>query len=352
MPTTARSSLLRRWLRPPRRLLFTRPGAVFTAGILAVGLAAVNTGNNLLYLLLGALLGVVAVSGWLSEQALRRVEVARELPRGAPAGQPARIRYRVTNRGSRLPVITLEIREPSLAGSAFLPLLSPGATAVARNSPVFVRRGTVPLETVTLSTAFPFGLFRKERDLEIPGELVVWPSTERPVRLPATAGPRSGRGERLSVGRGSHRGHYRSLRDYASGDDPRDVHWKATARGGGLVVREYEPEAEDALWVCLDAAGLPGDAAEAAVETAASLAARGLRGGLALGFATQGHRFPPAPGDAQLERILDVLARLDFRPDLPPLLPPAGGERCVLVTASGRRSAGFGVVHAVVGSAS
>ncbi len=334
-----------RGIRPPRRLLFTRSGAVFTAGILAVGLAAVNTGNNLLFLLLGALLGLVALSGILSERMVRPVTVGRRCPRGVPVGESARIRYEITNTRSRFAIYTVEIREAGLPGSAFAARVPPGETAVVRNDPVFIRRGTVPLEVVTISTAFPFGLFRKERDLRIPGELVVWPSTRHPVRSPVLSGDRSRRTGARAASRAMHRGEYRSMREYRPGDDPRDVHWKAAARSGSLIVREYEGEDAAGVWVCLDLSAPPGDRAEESVEMAAALVARTIREGRPVGFAAQGRVHPPGRGEAQLEVILDTLARVDFDPALPPLsAPPGDPTRSVLVTSGGRKGGAFGDV--------
>ena len=125
-----------------------------------------------------------------------------------------------------------------------------------------MRRGIYPLGTVTLSTAFPFGLFRKERDVELPGEVVVWPRTDRTVRDPA---PGVGRAPRAGVsarGAAGTRGEYRSLRSYRIGDDPRDIHWKSSARLSGPVIREYERDGADTRWICLD---LRGDAGEDAI---------------------------------------------------------------------------------------
>ena len=76
-------------MRPPRRLRFTREGKVFIGITFGVGFAAVNTGNNLLYLVLGLLLSLVILSGVLSEIALRGLEFRRRLPRRAYAGTPA-----------------------------------------------------------------------------------------------------------------------------------------------------------------------------------------------------------------------------------------------------------------------
>ncbi|HSL70011.1 MAG TPA: hypothetical protein VK864_07190, partial [Longimicrobiales bacterium] len=86
-----RARTVRQWLRPPRRLRFTRSGGLLTAAIIALGFATLNTGNNLLYLVLGGLLGLIMLSGWLSEQVLRGIQVRRRLPRAATAREPARV---------------------------------------------------------------------------------------------------------------------------------------------------------------------------------------------------------------------------------------------------------------------
>ena len=101
---------LRVWLQPPRRLRFTRAGVLFTAGVIALGFATLNTGNNLLYLLLGALLGLIVLSGWLSEQAIRGLRIARRAQHGV-AGEAVTLMYDVHNGKSRLPTLALELQE-------------------------------------------------------------------------------------------------------------------------------------------------------------------------------------------------------------------------------------------------
>jgi len=72
-----------------RRLSFTPLGRWYVALTIAIGLAAINTGNNLLFLVLGLLLSSIVVSGLLSETSLRAVRVERRLPASASVGAPA-----------------------------------------------------------------------------------------------------------------------------------------------------------------------------------------------------------------------------------------------------------------------
>jgi uncharacterized protein (DUF58 family) len=323
---------LRRRLNAWRRIQFTRSGFVFTAGSFAIGFAAFNTGNNLLYLLFGAMLGMIVVSGWLSEQVIRNLVVYRRVPRGVTAGNPLRIHYQVENRRKRIPSFALEIGESGLLSRGFLPFIPPGGRAAARSENLFESRGVFPLDAVTLTTSFPFGLFRKSRDLPLAGELVVWPRSDRKVRPPQPAGGRTPRVGAFSVGSAGLRGEYRGLRSYRPGDDPRDIHWRTTARLGHPVVREYEQSDSETLWLCLDTRGEPGPQAEIAIEITASLAARAFREGRRFGLVTPTRTVEAGLGPGQLERILGTLARVDFSPGSSPPRPPVSPERCVLVT--------------------
>ena len=335
-----------RRLRAWRRIYFTRGGLLFALGAFSVGFAAMNTGNNLLFLLLGAMLGTIVLSSWLSEQSIRDMEVRRRTPRGVSVGEPARIVYDVRNRKRKIPSFALLVHEEGLAEGAYLSRLDAGEERTIRSEHRFVRRGVYPLDAITLTTSFPFGLFRKERDVSQPGELVIWPRTDRPVPPVSAVGDRIRQQGTARWGAPGSRGEYRGLRGYRSGDDPRDIHWRSTARLGEPVVRQYERDAAQSLWICLDTRGKDHERVEATVEVAASLAARFRDDGKRFALATPGHRVEPGSGPAQLERVLDALARIEFEPDAPLVEPPVERERCVLVSISGRGAQGFGDVVA------
>jgi len=165
---------------------------------------------------------------------------------------------------------------------------------------------------------------------------VVWPRTDRPVPSLSPAGGRlplqASSASRSAAG---HRGEYRNLRAYRVGDDPRDIHWRSSARLREPVLREYERDGAETLWVCLDLRSEPGDPAEVAVELVASLAARTMEEGRSFALVTGDAFVDPGEGAGQLERVLDALARADFRVDAPPLDLPVSRESCVVVSSGG-----------------
>ena len=334
-----------RRIRSWRRISFTSGGFVFTVGTFAVGFAAMNTGNNLLYLLLGSMLGFIVVSGWLSEKAISGLRFQRVTPHAVTVGQPMRLKYHVHNIKTRLPSLAVAIHEAGLPESAFLAHVAAKGSAEARSTNSFVRRGIYPLRAITLSTCFPFGMFLKQRDIDLPGEVVVWPRSDRNVRAPSPDGgkvPRMGASAKGALG---HRGEYRTLRPYRPGDDPKDMNWKAFARSAEPVIREYERDGAETRWICLDTRAEPGDAAEVAVEVAASLAASAVAEARPFALVTPDAVIDPGEGHGQLERVLDALARVDFGVDEHLPSPPVDPTTCILVSVDG--APGFGDVIAV-----
>lgn len=334
-----------RRIRAWRRIRFTAGGLVFTVGTFAVGFAAMNTGNNLLYLLLGSMLGFIVVSGWLSEQVIGGLRIERQVPRAITVGRDLRLTYHVRNVRTRLPTMAIELTETGLPNPAFVAHVPPGGSSTARSRNSFVRRGIHPLGTLTLSTSFPFGLFLKQRDIEIPGEVVVWPRTNRRVRTPSPGGGRVPLVGTSSRGAAGPRGEYRSLREYRAGDDPKDIHWRSSARLREPVIREYERDGAETSWICLDTRAEPGDPAEVAVEVAAALAARASVEHRPFALVVGHQVVEPGEGPGHLELVLDALARADFSPAAPPPNPQVDPMACVLVCVDG--VAGFGDVMAV-----
>jgi len=351
--TAVLGGLKRAWraLRAWRRIYFTSFGLSFTLGSIAVGLAAMNTGNNLLYLLMGAMVGFICVSSWLSEQTIRDVRVERGAFHTVTVGQDLRLVYQLTNLKRFLPSLAVEILEVGLPNRAFVAHVPGRASATARSVNGFVRRGIHPLGTVTLSTSFPFGLFRKERDVEIPGEVVVYPRTDRRVRPPMSGAGRETRTGAAAKGVVGARGDYRSLHAYRPGDDPKDIHWRSSARSREPVVRDYERDGSSTRWVVLDTRAEPGEPAEVAVEVAAALLAGALAERRPFALVAGAALLEPGDGTAHLERALDLLARVDFALGDAAPEPPVPASSCLLVAVGSGRG-GYGDVYSVAATAS
>ncbi len=347
---------LRTFFEPPRRLRVLRPGYILIIGIFGLSFATLNTGNNVLYLLLGALLGLIALSGWLSEQSLQKNRITRTLPASITAGHTACIEYRSVNMKKMLPTVALELREAEQPraefGVGFIALVEPGETGAAAAEVRFERRGIYRVERLIAATSYPFGLFAKERDLKVEGMMTVWPRTDRRVRTPRPAGRR---GTRSAAGSGAavgaERGDFRALRPYRAGDDPRDVHWRSTARRGEPIMREYDRDASESYWIVLDSVAATDVAFEIAVELTAALAARAASAGERVGCQIGDTRIAATENGIAADAALDALARV-VRREAGSLQLPAPAVECVVVTARDLDGAGYADVFTALAETS
>jgi uncharacterized protein (DUF58 family) len=240
-------------MRPPRRLKFTREGKFFVGITLGVGFAAINTANNLLYLLLGLLLALIVVSGIMSELSLRDLTVVRRLPLRAQVGRPHLVEIEVYNHKLRIPSYAIEVEDLRAGQPAdkrcFFLKISPKSAQVAAYRRTPTRRGRDAHVGFRIATRFPFGLFEKSREIATPGELIIYPAVDA-VQLPPPGSGRSA-GSNHVVGRG-HGDEFLGLKLMRPGDDPRDVHWRKTAALGQMVLRERAREARPDVTLQLD----------------------------------------------------------------------------------------------------
>lgn len=293
-----------------KRLTLTRGGFIFLTVTILFGVAAINTGTNLLYLILSMLLSLIIVSGVLSELNVKGLRIARRMPPYVFAGEEVRIAIVLTNPRRMIPSFTIDVREASgpfgffgVAGEG--PLVSifrldPGERRPLVYAARLERRGVYLLSGFLLATRFPFGFFVKFARAELPAELVVYPT---PRELAQEAVRALGRADDAPRPRPFHHApdEFRATREYRSGDNPRFIHWRSSARLRRLVVKEFEPRATRTSAVVLDAdvGALEGEAAVLALDRGTTLAAslvehltrQGERPELALAAAPEVSRF-------------------------------------------------------------
>jgi uncharacterized protein (DUF58 family) len=246
---------LRRRLRGPRRLKFTREGKFFVGITLGVGFAAINTANNLLYLLLGMLLALIVVSGVMSELSLRDITVVRRLPLRAQVGRAHLVEIEVFNHKTRVPSYAIEVEDLRAGQPAdkrcFFLKISPKSAQVAAYRRTPTRRGRDIHVGFRIATRFPFGLFEKSREVPASGELVIYPAVD-PVQAPPAAAAGRYPGADVAVARGLGE-EFLGLKLMRPGEDPRDIHWRKSAAVGQVVMRERARETRPDITLVLDA---------------------------------------------------------------------------------------------------
>ena len=327
----------------------TRVGIIYVVTVLLIGIAALNTGNNLLYIVVAVMLAAIVVSGFASALVLRNLELDIRLPEHVFAGRSMSARILLRNSRKWLPsfsanVVSLEKAKPSrhwrwlpstfavprgrppekqwirlpdrqlrrlnekpappniFNGSAYFPYLPARASLISELELKFERRGRYQQERFGLATRFPFAFLTKTRRVPLAREVIVYPSVEPTDEffevLPLITG------EFASFMRGRGNDLYR-IREYMPEDSARHVDWKASAKSGSLKVREFSREDERKLRIVFDnpqVEAISAEAYEGAVALAASLGWHFTGENTDISFVTQGYR------GADIYQFLEYLA--------------------------------------------
>ncbi len=303
------------WWRPfrPRRTIWpTRDGWWCLFVVIGLGVAAINTGNNLLYLLVSLLLSLIVVSGVLSEQSMRGLRLDADAPEEIFAGAPALFGAVLANRKRWLTSYSITLELLTRGGPPrfiYMPRLEAGRDRLLTWEETLPARGRHRLAGVRLTTRFPFALFLKAGRVTLDREVLVFPAV-RPISPEAllrlvgagtSAVRRRGRGHDLY-----------NLRAYRAGDDPRLIHWRSSAKVDSLLVREMEAETtEDTRLVLAGTGGRSAERLEAALSEAASIAVHLARAGAGVELVGAGLFVPLGHGPGHARRILTALTLYD-----------------------------------------
>lgn len=299
----------------------TREGKVFIAVTGGVGLAAINTGNNLLFLIFGFMLSLIVLSGILSEIGLRNVRVRRKLPDRAFAGATTLVEIGLHNHKKRAPSYSLEVEDlvagqPSERRCYFLKV-APQAEQVAAYRRTIPRRGLLVLEGFRVATRYPFGIIEKWRMIEQRAELLVYPALLRQDVLDAGRAELGSESASSRIGPGSE---IAGLRNYQPGDGAREIHWRRTASLGRLMVYEKHSDSSSHLTVVLDNArpanadALWDEAFERAISRAAAIAVAAAGRELSVEVVCRGQSSPLVLPGSPADPVLRFLALLHSVP--------------------------------------
>jgi len=259
---------------------FTTGGAIFIGLLVIVAFAAINTGNNLLFLVLSFTASALLISFFIGNFCLRKLDVKMRFSETIYANEPTPILVSLHNRKRVFPTFSVvaEVRGKNRRRSTLLEdfkNLLPEKLALRLARPpiikhtldyflfvprkdsienqvehAFQRRGRFIIQDFELSTRFPFGFFRHRRRLPAQRtEIIIFPKIEPldsedldlPIEAGKLASAKRGQGQDLFA-----------LREYQPHDDQRHIDWKATARSSRLTVREFAAEDELKVTIVFD----------------------------------------------------------------------------------------------------
>ncbi len=312
------------------------PRALLIAAILAVlGAAGFWTPWGLDAMLLADVVLIVLI--WRDATLAQTVVVNREPLPALSVGHTGEVVYRWTNPSSRPAHLNVREVRPDILGGTQPPraLGIPPRAAVREPVPVVpLRRGreTGGAGGFVVDSMGPLGLGRHRARLPLPWDVVVYPPLVS-VRLRASVAEALRRRDvgskqirRLGEGR-----LFESLREWVPGDDLRHIDWKATAKRGKVITRQYEAERRQQVLLVLDTGRLmTADvgsglarldfAVQAALELAYAAAQHDDNVGIMTFADGVQHFVAPERGRTGVRRVMEVLAEVQpklVEPDYP-----------------------------------
>jgi uncharacterized protein (DUF58 family) len=261
------------------------------------------------------------IDGWLLP-APRLIEATRSWISAAALGSASEVELTLVQRGRRLLLCRVldDLPGAFVQTPQWLPLTCyPGIPATLRYAFTPRQRGDHPAGKLYVRYRSPIGLLERWSAADLTQTVRIYPATR--TRQEQNLFLARNRQLELQLRKQRQRGlgrDFETLRDYLDGDDLRDVCWKASARRGALITKQYQTERSQAVWLLIDAGRLlqarVGGHTKLDYATATALAmsqlalASGDRVGLlAYGRDTQ-QLIMPRRGGGQLRQILDALA--------------------------------------------
>ncbi len=294
------------------RWRLTETGRLFLVICLLLYLASLTSQSGFLLFMIGIFLGCYFINLFAARQMVGRVEVhppaSVHLAEGHRLAQP----WRVMNTGAR-PAAMIQIDTP--AGTLLrVAALAAGAEANVLPEQVFWKRGVYAHGEANLVSVYPFGFMQAVRPLRLAGEVVVYPAVYE-TQSPKAAGYDAMVGGKYRGNRRSAAGSsFAGLRPFQPGDPLKQIHWKSSSKGRGLMVKTFEEELSGRVAIVMDC-GHMGDVKvlDNCVRAAGSLIFAALDIGHHVewvGLSTlELQLYPPFTDGHQ---ILDTLARVEM----------------------------------------
>jgi len=287
----------------------SREGKRFVLATVLISGASLNTGNNLIYLILSMMFSIIILSIVILKVNIKGIKLGVLQEKPIFANSPADINITLSNK-KKVPSYSVKVlMAEGSQGYAYFPKI-PGLSHLSKTTSVFFpRRGKYGYNDIYFESSFPFIFFSERITAGVDGEVIVYPEIkEIDGIVPAiqnekyeTFQGKIGKSDSFSI-----------IREFRYGDDYRNIHWKASAKTSKLMVKEYAYEEPRRITIILDnLRPYDNELFEKAVSFAASVSDRYLKDEFFVRLLTCRKIIPFGSGKEQLLRLLDVLALLE-----------------------------------------
>jgi uncharacterized protein (DUF58 family) len=280
-----------------------KAGWLYIVLTILIGFSAVNTGNNLIYIIASALLSYMLVSGAFGRRNLMNLDIELEIPDEIFAGSEIPIGIRLINQRSLMPAFL--IRVIIQKRQCLFPFINAKAEAKQFCSIQFGNRGEYLIGDIHCSSVFPFNFFTRFRKLPHNFKLIIFPKPQQcgTVPLHDRRTRLKGDASTLAIGYDSD---IISIKDYTSGDPLKYISWKSTAKTGVLKTKELS--AIEMQQILLDLDKIDKKDLEHTISCATFLIIKFIRSNIPVGLVIGGEYIKPAVSKTHKIYMLRKLA--------------------------------------------
>ena len=201
---------------------------------LALGVASVNTGNNLLYLITSAFLSFMLLAGVFGKRNVEALDVEISFPEEIYANKEAFINVKIINKKKFFPAFLIRILIKDFDISYLFPYFEREANSILKIKPN--KRGIQTLKEIYIASVFPFNFFIRWKKINKIFSFIVFPEPKKCDFI--FYQDRKNKGE-METNKSGWEGDLLSIKDYIEGTPVKYIHWKATAKTDKLKVKEF-----------------------------------------------------------------------------------------------------------------
>lgn len=283
----------------------TKEGIIFILLSFIVGFSAINTNNNLLYLIFGVMISLVVVSGIISMINLSRIDINLVSVPDIYALTPSSLVFSMRNDKLLVPSFSLTMQLED-AKSFLIYLPSNSETEISVKC-FFKNRGWNPLPEMSLVTKFPFGFFKKWIRVDVGDSRVLVYPRIKDVEINDSSKTDHATGDTLFRKTGESE-ELRSIRDYNPGDPRKNIDWKSTAKVDRMMVREFAANDSRSARIVFDPDKENTGNLEHYISDKASLLVEYIKKGFSVDFIFGKKEYRAVYNSGQQRRILTMLA--------------------------------------------
>ena len=224
----------------------SKSGWIFILIVIFLGVAGINTGNNMVYLITSFLLGIMGVSGFFGKLNISNVDIDIKFLEDIFAGKESVAKITIKNR-KRFPSFLINLRSDYFNELFLFVKKNQNVTKFIKI--LFPKRGYNKIGTITIASNFPFGFFERFRYINYEKKFLAYPI---PIDLKIerflidegekeVLNFKKGEGEELL-----------NIRDYIYGDDKRKIHWKLSIKHNNLMIKEFQNREDNIIFIDFD----------------------------------------------------------------------------------------------------